>query len=1691
MAINFNDDIVFFSSRGMEGINGDITTEQAVAHRSSLVDRKLVAEPDYNDMVLEEWEGYLLAIVGRKVYLADSRALYTNDNHNEYEWFYWELGKTVTCAKVYNGVLYLGTEDGVYTLTDNESSVESYWVTPKGEYKKRMEELKKLYEGIEGTNIENELTADLIGDYLFTDSDFVSRLSTEKLGLFKRIFEEIKYLIKTATAGSKQARELEKVKRVFEKAYKENGTANNVESGIKYSLAKDASVELHKALYDKTYESEVLLRDETPAIMLAQKGVKNLPMAMNASHIRENIFTEEEAKELGLRVDKYINYHGLGEEFFLQVIDGLDDVKLAYRGTKNAENSPRRENYFLLISQFKDSNGDTVNVPVYINEHALFNRVFVDVNKISTVFGRKNFEEYIKNQVKKGNLVRIKNRSNQTSESPTPIVGHYEEDASKNIIPQNEEKSSGEQKNSLGEDISTIGNYNVSGKDIALGPIREDVAPVQQRNPVREDIGPIRKKIAPTERVEERTAPISQQAIKKSYEQSEDKSFYQFVVDALAGKLQGKSFHKLSQKISARMAKDIESLVGFSVERYSNEISQNHIKHIEARHGANGVADHSMENLHDVARMGYVIDYYDKMEKGKLNYEYKNSDGSPSQTVVLQKKIDDNYYYVVEAVPDAKLKTLHVVSAYINKNDTLSEVGVQNALNPDARNESQSSVSSSDISIPQNEGNASEYKENAPVQQAYSPDELPAWDDVAKRQPEAGTYAPVQENFPVRKATTVKEQNAKKLQSLKIRLQNEQAHMEQMHANFNAELRELQAEYDSKKNKNTKLAQTLLARMERRKTLRDSADADYEKRISDLKDKIDKMSSEKFKTAEQRQAKAEELQSWARELMGDTSTWKDKKWGLLYKINTLHRNLRDIVRGKDGKSDIDRADAIYDALQGTYNHNQAEKNREANAIKEPYAEKKITSAEDAYIQMLGEYKYNPDSTITDEVLTEYYEKHKRKIDINKVNEVIESARKLYDELFVRVNAVLKEHGMKQLEYREGYFPHFTEDRQSFVAKLFDWKTKNDLIPTDIAGLTEEFKPNKSYQSFDKHRTGDTTDYSFKKGLDMYVEGALDWIYHIEDIQKRRAFENEIRYRHSEKGIQEKIEAIQNNTELNADEAQAQMELVYADARNPLNNFVTDFRTQTNTLAGKKHSMDRGMEDWTNRKSYSIMTNVANRISANMVVGSISSALTNFIPITQSWGEVAPIWSLRAAEKVIKNFKSSEDIQKSDFLTNRLNQSENLYKTAWDKAGKYAGILMEGIDNFTSRVVWGSKYLQNLSEGMSENEAIKNADQFAENVMAGRSKGNTPTLFDAKNPLVKVFTAFQLEVNNQYGYLFKDLPQEIRNKSLGKLAQGYGTMFVGAFFYNMMYSALTGRNAALDPIGMVIEFLEDLGVFGEDEKEEPEEVVANLVDSVLDEVPFVGGLLGGGRIPLSSALPYGSSGSFAEGAKSFVQDIADAPEKGVKESLKSIGKEMVNPLLYLALPMGGSQIRKTVQGVKMFDDDLPIAGSYTDSGNLRFPVEDTLWNKVQAALFGQWASGNAREYVEEGRSPLGEKQIQELVDTELPIAEYWKYRDGLKRQDTLGEKIDYIASLNLPISTKNILANNVTTRKTPIDLTRYDEFADYEGFDDWVKNSEKYEYLEKRGISPSEYQSFDEEKQKAWDKIYQKAQKKQK
>lgn len=207
-AINFNDDIIFFSDRGMEGISGDVTTEQVLGHRSTLIDRKLIAEPKYKDMILEEWEGYLLVFIGNKVYLADSRSVFANENHIEYDWFYWELSKDVTCAKVHNGILYIGTNDGVYTLTDTTSPVESYWVTPKDKFKHphKLKTTNKrgcvveatgdlsVYAKIEDTDFE------LIGENKNITDYFVSRIKRKKFkDIQLKFHSKTRFSLETAT----------------------------------------------------------------------------------------------------------------------------------------------------------------------------------------------------------------------------------------------------------------------------------------------------------------------------------------------------------------------------------------------------------------------------------------------------------------------------------------------------------------------------------------------------------------------------------------------------------------------------------------------------------------------------------------------------------------------------------------------------------------------------------------------------------------------------------------------------------------------------------------------------------------------------------------------------------------------------------------------------------------------------------------------------------------------------------------------------------------------------------------------------------------------------------------------------------------------------------------------------------------------------------------------------------------------------------------------------------------------------------------------------------------------------------------------------------------------------------------------------------------------------------------------------
>jgi hypothetical protein len=134
-AVNYKDDILYLSRNGMEGIQTtNLDSRQIIAHRSTLVDSKLINSSNYQFADFCEYNGYLLILCDGKVYLADGRQKFANQDSFEYEWYYWDISASEpSLLKEYDNHLYIGSEDGsIYSLegtNDNGAVINSYWTT--------------------------------------------------------------------------------------------------------------------------------------------------------------------------------------------------------------------------------------------------------------------------------------------------------------------------------------------------------------------------------------------------------------------------------------------------------------------------------------------------------------------------------------------------------------------------------------------------------------------------------------------------------------------------------------------------------------------------------------------------------------------------------------------------------------------------------------------------------------------------------------------------------------------------------------------------------------------------------------------------------------------------------------------------------------------------------------------------------------------------------------------------------------------------------------------------------------------------------------------------------------------------------------------------------------------------------------------------------------------------------------------------------------------------------------------------------------------------------------------------------------------------------------------------------------------------------------------------------------------------
>ena len=776
------------------------------------------------------------------------------------------------------------------------------------------------------------------------------------------------------------------------------------------------------------------------------------------------------------------------------------------------------------------------------------------------------------------------------------------------------------------------------------------------------------------------------------------------------------------------------------------------------------------------------------------------------------------------------------------------------------------------------------------------------------------------------------------------------------------------------------------------------------------------------------QQRKAQLRERADQLLENANDWKDKRAGIMYSRETMERNIRDIVtKPEDAEAliseyftPVHEATANANRMKNSYRDrvralDLSRRVADGNIVSEAHAVQLLGEAEDN-IRMIeqskGRIKARDGKSLSDwRGIVQNLWAENPNLDEGKIRGAVNEFRAIYDELFQQMNDVRVRNGYEPINYRSGYFPHFQPGEGDGILSQFGRAlgidTQVTALPTTINGLTHTFRPGITWFGNAQERLGFNTVYDAVEGFDRYIEGVSDVITQTDNIQRLRALASQIRYRTSDDGLRAQIDAVNANPDITEEDKQNRLEKIYESGRYTLSHFVVELEEYTNLLANKKSRADRNMEQAFGRNAYNLVKSLESRIAANMVALNPASWLTNFVPLTQGWAGVGIGDLFTGMWQTLKASKADDGIiSRSVFLTNRrgsdpivkayeqgpepVSGRQRAARAASVAAGRASDYLtrpMELIDQFVAGSLVRARYKQNIGKGMSEDAAMADADAFTANVMADRSKGAVPTLFQRRNPLTKVFTQFQLEVNNQLSYVFKDIPREMRQQGVKALTIALIKFALGAWLFDEAYELLIGRRPALDPIGIINDTVGDLagwelpniielGVGAlrgnipsfQTDQVGLREAGVNFATQIAEELPFIGGLLGGGRLPISSAIP--------DIGNAWAALTAD--DWSTEYRLQELGNEISPLLTYLALPFGGGQLNRIYDTIRAVSE----GGVYTYNNEgerlLQYPVyTDTagqaIGNALAAGIFGTTSLQTGRDWVESGFPTLTAEQ----------------------------------------------------------------------------------------------------------------------
>lgn len=684
----------------------------------------------------------------------------------------------------------------------------------------------------------------------------------------------------------------------------------------------------------------------------------------------------------------------------------------------------------------------------------------------------------------------------------------------------------------------------------------------------------------------------------------------------------------------------------------------------------------------------------------------------------------------------------------------------------------------------------------------------------------------------------------------------------------------------------------------------------------------------------------------------------------------------------------------------------------------------------------------------------------KSVDEAKCMEAAKKYRELFDNYFDAINDFLVSHGGSPIGKIEGYAPHISlNEKVNLLNQTLEKLGFNDnatKLPAEIAGLTEEFRPDKRWTPFFQKRNGSKTDYDIVEGFERYVTYISDVLYHMDDIQKLRAAESYLRMGMSgsfDTSIEEAIEKSRmpdindkidylismgriaekergEYTEKEVTEAfsefidslikEQQSNTRYSDLAQWMQNY-------TNILAGKQFGGDRGIEHMGGR-GWLTLGNRINAVFARAnVAGNLSSALNQK-------AQLSAILSKRRVSSVAQAI--------GEFTTGRLREfkKQSDYITA-KKGVKYVArsvgdMFIEGVfkpvefvDSMMSTLAVRSAYLDGIKNGMTETEAMRFADNFGRKIMADRSKGSKPNAFHSKGFVRQMLHAFQLESLNSWENISQDLPRDFRQiardggkaKAARALALTLLKYLIAAFVLNRWSEEVYGGTPApFDLFGMTSNFIASgnglttnewikrtinkvtgVDIFEESSYEAFDEfdwgaAVEDTTWNLSNEIPFVSnisGMLGLGDRTLPTALP---------GIVDAVTGIYDAAsENGVFSDDTALA---LVELMKSTIP-GGRQIGKTIGGIRAAIEGGKMNGT-GENERLQYVTDESVLGILQQVLFGVNATEESKAHYASGENGLTARQTQmwkEITEQDGDGTELFELIQGHRRignDDTL-------------------------------------------------------------------------------------------